>query len=181
MKSREEAFAGRIKVLLDQAATDLRPGLGYRLQQARAQALGRLADNRQTERSGRLVGAHGLVGAGAAGGSLPDLAPPRPLFAQGRVWAGIAAIAVAAFGWQQWQAWQDLAEVEDLDAQILTSDLPIDAFVDRGFQLFLTIPPALPEPAAPAEGEAAAAPEGEAPAVAGSEPTPRGAAAKPAE
>ena len=43
--------------------------------------------------------------------------------------------AAAMFGYQQWTAWQELEELEDLDAQILTSDLPIDAYLDRGFQL----------------------------------------------
>ncbi len=43
----------------------------------------------------------------------------------------------AMIGYQQWTAWQELQELEDLDAQILTSDLPIDAYLDRGFQLWL--------------------------------------------
>ena len=31
-----------------------------------------------------------------------------------------------------------IEELEDLDSQILTSDLPIDAYLDRGFQQWLT-------------------------------------------
>ena len=66
---------------------------------------------------------------------------------------------MAAFGWQQW-SWQELAEVEDLDAQILTSDLPVDALVDRGFHLFLEVAPTLalmpPPPEEDAAGSAAA-------------------------
>ena len=48
---------------------------------------------------------------------------------------GVAAfVAVAGFGWQQWQAFQQVKEFEELDTQILSSDLPIDAYLDRGFQ-----------------------------------------------
>ncbi len=33
---------------------------------------------------------------------------------------------------------QQTREIEEIDVQILTSDLPIDAYVDRGFQTWLT-------------------------------------------
>ena len=39
----------------------------------------------------------------------------------------------AAFGWQQWRAFQQVQEFQDLDAQILSSELPLDAYLDRGF------------------------------------------------
>ena len=47
-------------------------------------------------------------------------------------------MAAAVFGYQQWQLYQQTREIEELDVQILTSDLPIDAYVDRGFQTWLT-------------------------------------------
>ena len=47
-------------------------------------------------------------------------------------------IAAAAFGYQQWQVYQQTREIEELDVQILSSDLPIDAYLDRGFQTWLT-------------------------------------------
>jgi len=45
----------------------------------------------------------------------------------------VLIIAAAAFGWQQWNAFQQVQDLQDLDMQILTSDLPIDAYLDRGF------------------------------------------------
>ena len=36
-----------------------------------------------------------------------------------------------------WQQRQGAAEVEELDAQLLTSDLPIDAYLDQGFAAWL--------------------------------------------
>jgi len=44
---------------------------------------------------------------------------------------------VASFGFQQWMAYQQLTDIEETDAAILSSDLPIDAYLDRGFQNWL--------------------------------------------
>jgi hypothetical protein len=57
--------------------------------------------------------------------------------ASGRLWVGIALIVAAGFGVQQWQAYQQLNDIEETDAAILSSDLPIDAYLDRGFQNWL--------------------------------------------
>ena len=43
----------------------------------------------------------------------------------------------AGFGVQQWQAYQQLNDLEETDSAILSSDLPIDAYLDRGFQNWL--------------------------------------------
>ncbi len=36
-----------------------------------------------------------------------------------------------------WQQKQRAAEVEEIDAQLLTDDLPIDAYLDKGFEAWL--------------------------------------------
>jgi uncharacterized iron-regulated membrane protein len=36
-----------------------------------------------------------------------------------------------------WQQNQRAAELEEIDSQLLTDDLPIDAYLDRGFQNWL--------------------------------------------
>jgi hypothetical protein len=36
-----------------------------------------------------------------------------------------------------WQQSQRAAELEEIDALLLTDDLPIDAYLDRGFQNWL--------------------------------------------
>ena len=178
MTPSEEEIAGKLRAYLDKAAAELRPGLAYRLQQARAQALSRLAENAQSAPSGALAGAHGLIGAGAGGGSF-GAGDERPVVSRGKLWLAAALLALTILGWQQWVAWQELAEVEDLDAQILTSELPIDALVDRGFHLFLKIAPSLAEPESPPTAADEAA-EGNR-ASAADAPAPAGAAAKPAE
>ena len=127
MTSRETEIANKIKPYLDQATADLKAGIVYRLQLARADALARLSD---PQRIVAPVLAHALAGAGIAG-------RPSPRFSF-RLWLAVAVFAiVAGFGWQQWRTFQDTREFEELDAQILSSDLPIDAYLDRGFQNWL--------------------------------------------
>lgn len=127
MTSRETEIANKIRPYLDQATAELKAGIVYRLQLARADALARLSDPQRVVASEL---AHALAGAGT--GSRPTT---RFSF---RLWISIALFAVVAgFGWQQWRTFQDTREFEELDAQILSSDLPIDAYLDRGFQNWL--------------------------------------------
>ena len=139
MNDSDEQYAAKLARHLDAGVSELKPGIAYRLQQARQSALARLSADTATQHGGALVGARTLAGAGGA--NLGRTPPGRPVYAQWRIWIAALAIAAAALGWQQWTAWQELADLEDLDAQILTSDLPIDAFVDRGFQQWLRTPP----------------------------------------
>jgi Protein of unknown function (DUF3619) len=129
MTSRETEIAKKITAYLDDATADLKAGTVYRLQLARADALARLTDPQRVVTPEL---AHAL--AGAAGGLAPRVPPRLNL----RLWLGIALFAVVAgIGWQQWRSFQDAKEFEELDAQLLSSDLPIDAYLDRGFQNWL--------------------------------------------
>jgi len=129
MTTNDQDFAKKITTYLDQGTADLKPGIAYRLQLARTEALARLADpQRSAELRVSMAGAGG--GTGTAGGG-------RSFWASGRLWIGIGLIVVAGFGYQQWQAYQQLNDIEETDAAILSSDLPIDAYLDRGFQNWL--------------------------------------------
>ena len=127
MTTEDEYFTKKIKTYLDKSSTGLKAGTAYRLQLARQEALARLTDpQRATEL--RLAGAHG-GGSGSVGG--------HSFWASGRLWIGILLIASAGFGFQQWQAYQLIRDTEEIDAALLSSDLPIDAYLDRGFQNWL--------------------------------------------
>jgi hypothetical protein len=125
----DEDFSKKIVTYLDAAAGNVRPGIGYRLQLARQEALARLAD---PARATELRVAH--AGNGAA---MRTVSSGHGFWASGRVWLGIALLVAAVFGVQQWQAYQQLREIEETDAALLSSDLPIDAYLDRGFQNWL--------------------------------------------
>jgi hypothetical protein len=54
-----------------------------------------------------------------------------------RVLLPAAVLIVAVAGIYNWQEKQRLAEIVEIDSQLLTDDLPIDAYLDRGFENWL--------------------------------------------
>ena len=125
MTTDDRDFAKKITTYLDRGAEGLKAGTAYRLQLARGQALARLAAPAAEARSR-------LVLAGAVTGTLGGGVRPST-----RYWLGVLVVVAALFGYQQWQAYQVLHDIEETDAAILSSDLPIDAYLDRGFQNWL--------------------------------------------
>jgi hypothetical protein len=117
----EAQFALRVRQQLNLAAqVDAR--VAAKLRAAREQALAR---HRLEPQAGlALAGnAAGRVG-GARGLSLRILLP-------------LAVLGIAFATTYAWQQKQRVAEVEELDAQLLSSDLPIDAYLDQGFAAWL--------------------------------------------
>ena len=130
MTAQNGSFEKKIVDALDAGTADLRTGTAYRLQQARAAALARLAEPERAA-AARFTPAY-AGGTGASGGI-----GGRGFHTRRSLWLGIAFIVATAIGVQQWHAWQQLDEVEEVDAAILSSELPIDAYLDRGFQNWL--------------------------------------------
>jgi hypothetical protein len=54
-----------------------------------------------------------------------------------RVLLPTVLLVAGLIGIYSWQQEQRAADVEELDAQLLTDDLPIDAYLDRGFESWL--------------------------------------------
>jgi hypothetical protein len=138
MTANEDLFAKKIAGYLDRDSALLRSGTAYRLQLARAKALDRLADavaEGAPASSVTLSGAHGLAGGGVAGGH--GGLRGHPLWSSRGLWIGIALIIVGSVVFQQWRESQAATEIEETDAAILSSELPIDAYLDRGFHNWL--------------------------------------------
>jgi hypothetical protein len=108
----------QLRQLLNQGIK-VRPDIAQRLQQAREQALAR----QRAEPATALAWADNVIG-GWGGIALRVLLPLALLLGSG----------AALYAWQQNQR---AAELEEIDAQLLTDDLPIDAYLDRGFQNWL--------------------------------------------
>ncbi|MGD9953075.1 MAG: DUF3619 family protein [Burkholderiales bacterium] len=98
---------------------------------ATASARLRAARERALERQ-KPEAARGLALAGTATGRVGS---GRRLWVSIVVPAAILAIAFAATS--SWQSRQRAAEIEELDAQLLSSELPIDAYLDQGFATWL--------------------------------------------
>ncbi len=131
MTSPENEFARKLTAYLDHGTAELKAGTAYRLQLARAEALARMAE---PERSAAPALSPALAGAG--GGSVPGGGGTGTRKGT-RLVGGIALVAALVFGYHQWQAYNQLTDLEETDAAILSSDLPIDAYLDRGFQNWL--------------------------------------------
>jgi hypothetical protein len=117
----EQQFGNRVRQILKQRA-ELSPQVAERLRAARERALARQRREPQTA----LEWAHQAIGGlgGWSGVSLKLVAP-------------LAALAIGLSLIYVWQQNQRVAEMEEIDAQLLTDDLPIDAYLDRGFQNFI--------------------------------------------
>ena len=131
MTTDNENFSKKITAYLDIGAAGLKAGTAYRLQNARAVALARLAGS-DGVRAPESRLAHAFVGSNGSASS-----GGRKLRTSARLWLGIAIIVAAVFGYQQWQVYQQVNDLVELDAQILSSDLPIDAYLDQGFRNWL--------------------------------------------
>jgi hypothetical protein len=121
----ETEISKKIAAYLDRGAADLKSATAYRLQAARERALAGLAEPQRASE---------LTLAGAGGGTTGG---PRHVLADVRIWIGVLLIVGGVLYYQYWQAAQRARELADTDAAILTSDLPIEAYVDRGFQNWL--------------------------------------------
>jgi len=117
----EIQFGKKVRQLLNQGLT-VRTGTAERLRAARERALARQ----------RPEPAHALVWAGSG--------PGRPGGWAGlalRILLPIAMLLIGVAAVYTWQQNQVIAELEEIDAQLLTDDLPPDAYLDRGFQNWL--------------------------------------------
>lgn len=129
MNINEQQFGNRVRQALNQGAR-LEPRIVERLRLARERALERhrLAPLGQREAAlelETLAAEDVLPRFGGVGGFSLRILLPTLLMVAG---------VVAVYTWQQEQR---AAEVEELDAKLLTDDLPIDAYLDRGFEAWL--------------------------------------------
>lgn len=124
-------FALRVAARLSERSNDLEPELGERLRVAREQALQRARLARATE------AAPGRVG--TSGGAL--------LLGGGRRWwtriaAVVPAIALIAglIAIRHLETEAEISTAAEIDAALLTDDLPPNAYSDAGFAEFLKTP-----------------------------------------
>jgi hypothetical protein len=119
----ELQFGSRIRQALNRRALDIAPATLERLRAARVQAL---AVQKAEQTDHVLALADGpLRDAGGLGRfSVRWLVPAAVLV------TGLSTIYV-------WQQTFRVVEVEEVDTRLLTDDLPIDAYLDRGFQAWL--------------------------------------------
>ena len=117
----EMQFGDKIRRALNRGI-DLQPHTLERLRAARERALA----CQRAENAPAVAWADNVIGRfGGIGGLSLRLLLPVALLVAG---------LVAVYSWQQGQR---AAEAEEIDALLLTDDLPIDAYLDKGFEAWL--------------------------------------------
>lgn len=121
----ELQFARRIRHVLDQSS-QLDRTTADKLRAARELALSR----QRPEPAPVLAWVDNVLDNGEAGSGIGWQVGARVLLPA-------AVLIVAVAGIYNWQEKQRLAEIVEIDSQLLTDDLPIDAYLDRGFENWL--------------------------------------------
>ena len=121
----EIKFASKIRQALNEGSrVDAR--IAERLRAARERAIASRKPEREPALAWARSTASGVIGGfGGVGGFSLRLVLPTVLLVVG---------LVAIYSWQREQS---AADIEELDAHLLTDDLPIDAYLDRGFEAWL--------------------------------------------
>ena len=121
----EIKFANKIRQALNEGSrVDAR--IAERLRAARERAIASRKPEREPALAWARSTASGVIGGfGGVGGFSLRLVLPTVLLIVG---------LVAIYSWQREQS---AADIEELDAHLLTDDLPIDAYLDRGFEAWL--------------------------------------------
>ena len=119
----EMQFGNRVRQVLNRGLVGVDDTTAERLRAARERALAR----QRPEPSPALAWADNVLGGGGGGG-----------FAWRLILAlGVALVLGAALYLYNWQQTQRVEEIEEIDTALLTDELPIDAYLDRGFQNWL--------------------------------------------
>jgi hypothetical protein len=116
----EQQFGNRVRHILNRGSIDA--SVSERLRKARELALSR----QRPEPVPVLRWADNIFGGFDGWGSVAS-----------RVLLPAALLILAVAGIYQWQENRRVAELVEIDSQLLTDDLPIDAYLDRGFQNWL--------------------------------------------
>ncbi|MCY0387733.1 DUF3619 family protein [Robbsia sp. Bb-Pol-6] len=126
----EVILARKIRRVLDEGAAQVSDTAAARLATAR-----QLAMARKKAAVPVAVRQPVLVPALAGTGASRPAGPARP--ARLRVWLPLAALVAVLFGVVHWEDQQRVAELASLDAEVLSDALPLDAYLDHGFNEYL--------------------------------------------
>jgi len=115
-----------LRPYLDAGADNIKPGIAYRLAEARRAAIASLD-------------AQSASSASVSGGTLTLAGGWRTRVSDWRFWATglIVAGILSTYGYQQWSDFVTARDTADVDVMLLADDVPVDALLDKGFSHFL--------------------------------------------
>lgn len=124
MNQPEHELAGKIVQHLDYGVEHLDAGAGERLLAARKLALARYRERPEP--------VLGLVWAGKAVARISE-----HRFHGARHMIAVAALILGLVGFAYWQSMGPVNDLADIDASLLADELPINAYLDKGFDSWL--------------------------------------------
>jgi hypothetical protein len=131
MNTKELAFAYKVRHALDESVQDIPASTSERLANARKLALAHKKES--------VVAQVAAPRAAVAGASSSFSSQPV------RAWLGrvsfvipLVVLVVGLFGIHQAEKRQQLMEAASIDAEVLTDDLPLSAYLDHGFDAYLS-------------------------------------------
>lgn len=130
----EVILARKIRRALDEGAAQISDSAATRLATARQSALARRKAPAPVP-AWQPVLVPALAGASRSSKPSDSSRPGRP--ARLRIWLPLAALVAALFGVAHWEDQQRVAELASLDAEVLSDALPLDAYLDHGFNEYL--------------------------------------------
>jgi hypothetical protein len=143
LETNENEFALKVVRALDENTSNLPAAAVDRLREARRAAIARKKPEKVALAmsapafSPALAGASGTLTAGGSG----DQHRARGLLARlgglGLAWP-LAALIIGIAGIAYWEDQQRRAELAEIDAAMMSDSLPIDAYLDHGFNAYLT-------------------------------------------
>ncbi|MGF6774649.1 hypothetical protein P3T18_007169 [Paraburkholderia sp. GAS199] len=132
LETKELEFARQVRRALDETAASIPPATVDRLAMARRAALAR----KKPEPVSAPVFVPAFAGAGMPQVELPQRRR-SPLRRFALAWP-LAALVVSLVGIAYWEDHQRTAELADIDAAMLSDDLPLNAYLDHGFNAYLS-------------------------------------------
>ncbi|KIG04631.1 DUF3619 family protein [Caballeronia concitans] len=145
LETNENEFALKVVRALDESTSNIPAAAADRLALARRAAIARKKPEKVAVAAftpaftPAFAGAAG--GLGGAGDLGDDQRARKSLFARlggfGLAWP-VVALAVALAGVAYWEDQQRKAELADIDAAMMSDSLPLDAYLDHGFNAYLT-------------------------------------------
>ncbi len=121
-----DQFGARIAEQLDAAAQQLPHDVSERLRAARTQALA----NRRVSETATIPAVFGRGGSAVLGGGFG-------FWGRAASWLPLVALTVGLLGIGTLQDQMRASEIADVDAELLTSELPTSAYTDPGFAQYL--------------------------------------------
>ena len=137
LENRELEFARQVRRALDETTASLPTTTVDRLAAARQAALARKKP--EAVSAPVFVPAFAGMPAGLTNPPPAGLAPHRrsPLRRFALAWP-VVALVVSLIGIAYWEDHQRTAELADIDAAMLSDDLPLNAYLDHGFNAYLS-------------------------------------------